>query len=68
MTTLTLEKEESLTKTSFKDSVEMIEYFIEHTNYNYLDFKELDSSEISQDLVDKIQNSKKQNISEFQNI
>jgi len=39
MTTITLEKDIDLPKTVFKDSNDMISFFISHTNYNFVDFK-----------------------------
>lgn len=68
MTTITLQKDIHLSKTSFRDEQEMIAYFIEHTNYNYLDFQELNKQDISVDLENKIKKSKEKDISSFDNI
>lgn len=68
MTTITLQKDINLPKTSFRDEQEMIAYFIEHTNYNYLDFQELNKQDISLDLEKKIKKSKEKDISSFDNI
>ncbi|USN58572.1 MAG: hypothetical protein H6767_00115 [Candidatus Peribacteria bacterium] len=46
----------------------MILYFIEYTNYDILDFYELEEQELNDDLVAKIELSKKKDISDFDNI
>lgn len=68
MTTITIKKNLTLPKTTFKDEKEMILYFIEYTNYDILDFYELEEQELNDDLVAKIELSKKKDISDFDNI
>lgn len=69
MTTITLETPlTKFKKTKFKDEKEMIFYFLELTGYDYVDFKELDKKEIDDELLWLINNSKKKDISEFDNI
>ena len=69
MTTITLESPlQKLKKTNFKNEKEMVLYFMEVINYDYIDFKELDKNEIDDDLKLLIENSKKKDISEFDNI
>ena len=69
MTTITLESPlQKVKKTNFKNEKEMILYFIEVINYDYIDFKELDKNNVDDNLKLLIENSKKKNISEFDNI
>ncbi len=69
MTTITLESPlQKVKKTNFKNEKEMILYFIEVINYDYIDFKELDKNDVDDNLKLLIENSKKKNISEFDNI
>ncbi len=69
MKTITLEKPlKNFKKTIFKNEKELIMYFLEITNYDYLDFKELDKNEIDKNLLKMIENSKKKDILEFDNI
>jgi len=69
MTTITLEKPLNKNyKTNFKNEKEMLIYFMEVTNYDYIDFRELDKNKVSDDLLLLINNSKKKKISEFDNI
>lgn len=69
MVTITLEKPLKRNfKTNFKDEKEMIIYFMEVINYDYINFKELDKNEITNDLSLLIKKSRKKSISEFDNI
>ena len=69
MTTITIESPlNKLKKTNFKNEKEMIVYFLELTNYDYIDFKKLDEDEIDDELLWLVNNSKKKDISKFDNI
>ncbi len=69
MTTITLENPlKKFSKTNFKNEKEMIIYFLEVTNYDYINFNELDKAEIDDELTLLVENSKKKNISDFDNI
>jgi len=69
MTSIILESPlQQISKTRFKNEKEMVLYFLKFIDTTSLDFKELDKSEISPELLDLIEKSKQKDISEFDNI
>ena len=55
-------------KTHFKDEREMIIYFMEEINYDYIDFNELEKNEVDTELLWLVEKSKNKDVSEFDNI
>jgi hypothetical protein len=69
MTTITLESPlTKIKKTNFRNEKELIMYFMEITNYDYIDFQELSKEELDSDLINLVNESKKNNICDLDNI
>ena len=70
MTTITIENPiiEKKYKTNFKNEKEMIIYFMEEINYDYIDFNELEKNEVDNEILWLVKKSKNKKISEFDNI